>query len=172
MTAGRNNKSNNKEWNTPIKYANLIHSFFDNNLYLDPCSNNQSIVVSKNKYCLPIDGLKQNWQYKTIYINPPYGRDYKRKTSIKNWIKKAYETNIKYGSEILMLIPVATNTSHWKEYIFGKASICFLKDSRLVFRVSGNEDNKGAPMACCIIYYGNDIDKFKNIFFEYGYITN
>lgn len=75
------------------------------------------------------------------------------------------------GSEILALIPVATNTSHWKEYIFGKATgICFLADTRLKFRINGNENNKGCPVACCMIYYGNDFNKFINVFNYFGYV--
>ena len=170
MTAGRKSIQNKQDWNTPIKYANAIHKFFNFQLEFDPCSNLESIIESKYKCILPVDGLKEKWNFKTIYINPPYGRDIERKTTIKNWIKKAYESHQKYLSEILMLIPVATNTSHWKEYIFGKSSICFLFDTRLVFRINGKEKNKGSPMACAIIYFGNDFQRFKNIFSEFGFM--
>lgn len=172
MTAGRKSTQNKQDWNTPIKYANTIEIFFDNNLQLDPCSNKESIVKAANKFIFPIDGLKEEWNFTSIYINPPYGRNSDKKTTIKDWIKKAFDTHEKYNSEILMLIPVATNTSHWKEYIFGKASICFLYDTRLVFRIDNNENNKGSPMACTIIYYGNNIERFKEIFKNFGYIYN
>jgi hypothetical protein len=67
---------------------------------------------------------------------------------------------------------VATNTSHWKEYIFGKAvAICFLADTRLKFRINGSEDNKGCPVACCMVYWGNDYERFKDIFSKYGYVV-
>jgi hypothetical protein len=167
------NIQNKQDWNTPIKYAELIHKFFDNNLELDPCSNLDSIIIAKEKIILPKDGLQDvDWSdYKTIYINPPYGRDYERKTSIKDWFKKAYNTHLCFGIEILMLVPVATNTSHWKEYVFGKAtSICFLNDTKLVFRINNNENNKGSPMACAMIYYGLRYTNFKNTFSDSGYI--
>lgn len=71
-----------------------------------------------------------------------------------------------------MLIPVATNTSYWKDYIYNKATaVCFLYDTRLKFRINGNENNKGCPMACCIVYYGNDYNKFYNIFNEVGFVV-
>lgn len=67
---------------------------------------------------------------------------------------------------------MATNTSHWKEYIFGKAmAVCFLADTRLKFRINGNEENKGCPVACCMVYWGKDFDKFKNIFKDYGAVV-
>lgn len=139
----------------------------------DPCSNKDSIVNAGIEIILPDDGLKQKWSYKTIFVNPPFGRDFERKTTIKDWILKCYEANEKYDAEVLLLIPVATNTSHWKEFIFGKASaICFLYDTRLKFRINGNEDNKGCPMACAMIYYGENIEKFYKIFSSVGYVMS
>jgi len=169
MTVGRKITQNKQTWNTPKKYADLIHLFFENNLDLDPCSNGDSIIDARKKIILPQDGLKIDWNFSTIYINPPYGRDYERKTTIKHWIEKAYASNSMFDSEILMLIPVSTNTSHWKNFIFGKAKICFLKETRLVFRINGLEENKGSPMACAMIYYGSNFNKFKNAFMSFGY---
>lgn len=170
MTAGRKNISNNKDWCTPEKYVNAVKEFFGE-IHLDPCSNEDSIVNAKTEYILPKkDGLKETWDYPTIYVNPPYGRDVESKTTIKNWLTKCAEANESYNSEVLALIPVATNTSHWKEYIFGKATaICFLYDTRLKFRINGNENNKGSPMACAMVYWGNYYEKFTKIFNEFGY---
>lgn len=171
--AGRTVNSHSKEWCTPPKYADVIHEFFNNNLNLDPCSNEFSIINAKTKFMMPYkNGLIEEWDYKYIYVNPPYGADRENKTSIKDWFKKAFETYKNYNSEILMLVPVATNTSHWKEYVFGKATgVCFLYDTRLKFMINGNINNKGCPMACCFIYYGTDFEKFKNIFKKFGAVV-
>ena len=174
MTAGRTNTyQTSKEWCTPPKYAELVKDFFNNNLELDPCSNNFSIIDAKIEYMLPEkDGLKEIWKYKTIFVNPPYGSDKGRGTSIKDWIRKCEEAHRLYGSEVLALIPVATNTRHWKEYIFGKSTgICFLYDTRLKFMINGNIDKKGAPMACAMIYWGEDFKRFKKYFSFYGSIV-
>lgn len=168
--AGMSVHSNSTDWNTPKKYIDAVYKVLEI-IDLDPCSNNTSIVNANNEFILPVDGLKEEWDYKTIFVNPPYGRDYDRKTTIKDWIKKCYESNKKYNSEILLLIPVATNTTHWKEYIFGKASgICFLADTRLKFRINGSEDNKGCPTACAMIYFGSNYKKFNEVFSNYGYV--
>lgn len=170
--SGMSIHSISQSWNTPIKFVNAIELFFKE-IDLDPCSNSQSLINSKIKYILPTDGLKESWDFKTIFVNPPYGRDYNRKTTIKDWIKNCYNSHIKYNSEVLALIPVSTNTSHWKEYIYGKASsICFLYDTRVKFRINGNEENKGSPMACCFVYWGNRLDEFYSIFSQFGYIVN
>ena len=170
--AGMSIHSISTDWNTPTKYIELIYKMFDK-IEFDPCSNNDSIVNAEKEIILPDDGLKKEWNYKTIFVNPPFGRDFERKTTIKDWIAKCYEANQKYSSEVLLLIPVATNTSHWKEYIFNKASaICFLYDTRLKFRINGSEDNKGCPTACAMIYYGQNKEKFYDIFNEVGCVLS
>lgn len=168
MSAGRRNTANKKDWNTPPKYINAVEQVLGE-IELDPCSNENSMVNAKIKYNLPEKcGLKETWNFKTIFVNPPYGRDAERKTSIFNWIEKGVQAN-SANSEILYLIPVATNTKHFKELIFKKAKgICFLKDTRLRFWNKGNEDKKGAPMACCFVYFGKYYSKFKNVFQSHG----
>lgn len=154
--------NNNKDWNTPKKYCDVVKDFFEE-IDLDPCSNDGSILECKIRYQLPEqNGLTLPWRHHT-FVNPPYG------TGIKLWFEKAY-LEYQNGNEILMLVPVATNTSHWKEWVYNKATaICFLYDTRLKFRVNGSEDNKGAPMACCFIYYGYDYLRFNSVFSTYGY---
>lgn len=173
MSAGRKINTQSTNWGTPKKYVDIVTSFFGNNIDLDPCSNQYSIVNAKVEYRLPEqDGLKESWNYPTIYVNPPYGKDKERKTSIRDWLKKCAITNEQLLSEILLLVPVATNTSHWKQYVFPKAnSICFLADTRLKFLENGEDIGKGAPMACAMIYYGYYSVKFEKCFSPYGYVV-
>lgn len=174
MTAGRTVHSGSIHWCTPKKYVDLISDFFDSKIDLDPCSNEDSIVNASNRFIYPFNnGLIEDWNYAHIYVNPPYGRFKETNTTIKDWFRKCYETHINYNSEVIALVPVATNTSHWKEYVYDKANcICFLYDTRLKFRINGNEDNKGCPMACCLIYWGNNTNKFKKVFSDCGYCIN
>ncbi len=173
MSAGRKNTLNKTDWNTSIKYVNAIIEFFGE-IDLDPATNNNSLIPAKTKFILPTDGLKENWgKYNKIYINPPFGRDSIRKTTIKSWIEKAYFTNIKFGNEILMLIPSATNTSHFQKIIFKikNGGIVFLNDTRLRFLDSNNnnnEDKKGSPIGMVIVYMGINYNRFEYIFKHYG----
>ena len=171
MTAGRKINSDSQDWCTPPKYVNAVRGFLGE-IHLDPCSNKNSIVKAKTEYILPeTDGLRASWNYPTIYVNPPYGIDKMRRTSIKDWIRKCADANEKHKSEVLALIPVAVNTRHWKQYIFAKAnSICFLADTRLKF-INGGHD-KGAPMACAIIYWGKKGKRFYDQFSKYGAVVD
>lgn len=171
MSAGRTNVNQvSTHWCTPPKYVEAINKFFDGHIALDPCSNDFSIVNAETKFSLPEhDGLHEEWNYKTIFVNPPYGADRIRRTTIKDWFFKCEEANRLYGAEVLALVPVATNTRHWKDYVFGKAAgICFLYDTRLRFQINGHLDEKGAPMSCAMIYWGNGVPKFVDVFSAYG----
>ncbi|HZK07207.1 MAG TPA: DNA N-6-adenine-methyltransferase [Bacteroidales bacterium] len=174
MSAGRTVNSKSQSWGTPPKYVNVIRRFFGGLISLDPCSNEYSIVHAEKEFMLPKnDGLKEEWNYPTIYMNPPYGADRDRGTTIKNWLAKCALTHNKFDSEILALVPVATNTGHWKQSIFGQAkAICFLYDTRLKFLENGSGAGKGAPMACAMIYWGHDYDKFFDVFIEFGAVID
>ena len=174
MSAGRTVNTKSQNWCTPHKYVEAVSLFFGGRISLDPCSNKKSIVNAETEFMLPnTDGLSRIWIYPRIFVNPPYGRDRVRGTSISDWLYKCQTANELYGSEVLALIPVATNTSHWKRYVFRKASaICFLSDTRLKFMENGKESKKGAPMACAMVYWGNRIQYFQEIFSSYGAAIN
>jgi hypothetical protein len=174
VTAGRTLNTLSQEWGTPDKYVNAIREFFGGHIHLDPCSNEYSIVHAKTEYKLPKrDGLLESWDFPTIYVNPPYGIDKERGTSIKKWLCRCATANKKHKSEVLALVPVATNTGHWKNYVFGKAtSVCFLYDTRLKFLVNGQNGGKGAPMSCAMIYWGKDFNRFLDVFSKFGAVID
>ena len=119
------------------------------------------------------DGLYDSWNFKTIYVNPPYGLDKSRGTSIKQWLARCYDAYKSYHSQVIALVPVATNTGHWKNFIFGKAqAICFLYDTRLKFLENGEDAGKGAPMSCAMIYWGDNYQAFYDVFISYGAVVD
>jgi len=146
---------------------------FGGEIAFDPCSNKYSIVQAETELMLPThDGLKVKWDFPTIYVNPPYGADRDRGTTIKHWIARCANTHEMFGSEVLALIPVATNTRHWKDYIWGRAAaVCFLYDTRLRFLVQGKDKGKGAPMACAMVYWGKKPKRFFKIFIKHGAVV-
>ncbi|MBD5300104.1 MAG: N-6 DNA methylase [Bacteroides sp.] len=174
MTAGRKVYSSSQSWCTPHKYVEALHCFWPEGIELDPCSNPCSIVNARHEFTLPdTDGLLEDWDYASIYVNPPYGTDHERHTTIKHWLQKCADARERFGAEVVALVPVATNTSHWKQYVFGKAdAVCFLYDTRLKFLVNGSSDNKGAPMACCLIYWGDDLSRFNSVFKSFGAVVS
>src|ERR1019366_1703317 len=63
------------EWSTPAHIVAAVKEVFGGTIELDPCSNANSVVGARVEYRLPANnGLQDPWAYKTIYVNPPYGR--------------------------------------------------------------------------------------------------
>lgn len=174
MTAGRTVNSMSQHWGTPAKYVSAVRQALGGRIELDPCSNEHAIVHADVEYRLPErDGLREPWQYRTIYVNPPYGADRQRGTTIKHWLRKCAEAHAAFGSEVLALVPVATNTRHWKNYVWGAASaVCFLYDTRLKFLVRGKHTGKGAPMSCAMVYWGQDFERFSRVFIRHGAVVD
>lgn len=172
--AGRSVHSQSQDWCTPPQYVDAVKRVFGGEIELDPCSNPDSVVNARCEFSLPeTDGLSREWDFPSIYVNPPYGADRARGTTIRNWLAKCALTRTEYGAQIIALVPVATNTSHWKKYVFGAAdAVCFLFDTRLRFLVNGTTDNKGAPMACAMVYWGDDFPAFEAVFSEFGAVVS
>lgn len=174
MTAGRKINTQSQDWGTPENYVNAVREFFGGHIDLDPCSNKYSIVHARREYQFPThDGLRESWNFPTIYVNPPYGIDKEHGRSIKHWLARCAMAHKQFKSEVLALVPVATNTGHWKNYVFSKATaVCFLYDTRLKFLVNGRNGGKGAPMSCAMIYWGENFDRVFSIFTKFGAVVD
>ena len=174
MSAGRSIVSISQSWCTPPKYVSAVREVFGTAVALDPCSNPHSLVGAEVEYRLPHrDGLHESWDFPTIYVNPPYGADRERGTTIKHWLRRCARAREEHGSEVLALVPVATNTRHWKDYVFGVAdAVCFLYDTRLRFLVDGRDEGKGAPMSCAMVYWGEQVARFRDVFLAHGAVVD
>ena len=163
-----------QEWCTPPKYVAAVREFFGGAVSLDPCSNNYSTVNADVEWRLPsVDGLRMEWDYPTVFVNPPYGRDPNRGTTIYDWLRRCADARYSHGSEVLALVPVATNTRHWKHFVFGKASaVAFLHDTRLRFCIDGYPSDKGSPRPCAMVYWGANITCFGEVFARYGEVVH
>ena len=120
----------------------------------------------------PIADLYRVRGYPTIYVNPPYGSDPARGTRILHWFTRMADA-AQAGSSVIALVPVATNTAHWKRCVYPLAkSICFLYEPRVRFFIGGVEDPKGAPMSCAVIYWGDDPNAFSDAFRDHGAVVS
>lgn len=174
MSAGRTVNSLSQDWCTPPKYVRAVREVFGGQIALDPCSNSHSVVRAKVEYALPEkDGLRETWDFPTVYVNPPYGADRDRGTTIKDWLRRCAHVRERHRAEVLALIPVATNTRHWKDFVWGVAeAVCFLYDTRLRFLVEGKDEGKGAPMSCAMVYWGDHFATFERVFLPHGAVVD
>lgn len=77
-------------------------------IVLDPCTEPDNPVGADVFYSLPVDGLAQSWRFRSIYVNPPYGK------AREPWVKKCIRAGF-VGSRVVLLIPAATDTRIFQE---------------------------------------------------------
>lgn len=149
------------EWYTPekfIKSAKLVMGSID----LDPASSEQAnaIVKAETYFTKEDNGIDQEWNG-NIWMNPPYDKQ------IKQFAKKTKEDRESY-SQLIALVNNATETGWFFDFVSVASAICF-PSARIKFL-----DPQGIPgtplQGQAIIYIGEDTDKFRGEFSQYGFI--
>ncbi len=130
--------SKTDDWATPQAFFDEINLEFG--LHWDVCATKENSKCGFF-YDEKRDGLKQDWNGKRCWMNPPYGRE------IGKWVKKASEAR---GGVVVCLLPARTDTKYFHEYIYKNplATIRFIK-GRLKF---GNSKNS-APFPSMIVIF-------------------
>lgn len=129
------------EWSTPQWLFDNLNAKF--NFTLDPASDGVNNKCIKH-YTPQTDGLSQNWNGETVFINPPYSKIY-------DWVKKAHDEAEKNSVSTVMLLPARTDTKWFHQFCLDQMlvkSITFIK-GRLKF---GNQKNP-APFPSMIVEF-------------------
>lgn len=133
--------SKNDQWATPQEFFDKLNSEFC--FDLDVCALPEN-AKCKEFYTPDIDGLTQPWNGR-VWCNPPYGRN------IGQWVKRAFlASSTGYAELVVMLLPARTDTRWFREYIYNKAEIRFVK-GRLKFGGSKNS----APFPSMVVVFRN-----------------
>lgn len=95
------------------------------------------------------DGLSKEWNYKKIWINPPF--------TIKHlFLSKAIETFKKYHSSIYILIPIEfLTTKRFYEIMKGMGFTLFLPNGRIKFESGLGKKATSPSFGCVILEIGN-----------------
>jgi len=126
------------EWPTPQGLFDELNEEFG--FALDPCATDEN-AKCEMYFTKEDDGLKQDWEKETVFMNPPYGRE------IGEWMKKAYESSFK-GATVVCLVPARTDTRWWHDYAMNASEIKFIK-GRLKF---GDAKNS-APFPSAVVVF-------------------
>jgi hypothetical protein len=138
MSAGRKHISDKKDWNTPPKYIKLIKEMFGD-VDLDPCSNESSMVDAKTKYILPINGLTESWDYKRIFVNPPYGRN------VENSNVQVTSESMPIGNMVLCEVNYNAYDTWLEPYIGWKFKVFRVTKRKVMFFMDGGN---GKQLIC------------------------
>jgi phage N-6-adenine-methyltransferase len=143
--------------NTPKWLVERIADFLDG-IELDPCTDASNPVGAARFFTKADDGLSKVWNARTVYMNPPYGRE------IGNWTYTLAD-NFKRGfiDEAIALLPARTDTQWWQS--MAAYPVCFVR-GRLKF----NDVEQSAPFPSALVYLGDDWQGFRDAFAELGLI--
>jgi hypothetical protein len=132
------------EWVTPKWILEPLGSFD-----LDPCTPDQMPWVTAGKMLRKEhDGLKTDWSGR-VWLNPPFDR-----RGISQWLEKMAD----HGNGIA-LIPAATETKHFKNFVWDRAtSVLFLHKRPKFHLPSGEEASANSGCSICLVGYGHDND--------------
>ena len=150
--------SGNNEWYTPADIIEAARKTMGS-IDLDPASSeiaNQTVKAT-TFYTVDDDGLAQDW-YGNIWLNPPYASGL-----IEKFVDKLLSSDFKAA---IVLVNNATDTEWFSKLancanavVFPKGRVKFLKP----------DGNTGAPLqGQAILYFGNDVAVFADIFKQYG----
>lgn len=143
--------------NTPAWLVEKVREFLDG-IELDPCTSPDNPCKAMRFFTEQDDGLAMVWQARTVYMNPPYGRE------IGDWTESlvnSYERG--HIDEAIALLPARTDTQWWQG--IAAYPVCFIK-GRLRF----NDVTQSAPFPSALIYLGYRWERFWDSFQDIGLI--
>lgn len=116
--------SDDDSWATPQDIYDKLNKLFGP-FDLDPAASHDNHKCEK--YYTRLDnGLRQSWEGRSVFLNPPYGRD------IIKWMRKCaaerYTTKI-----ICALIPGRTDTRWFQTFVLGSADELYFVRGRIKF---------------------------------------
>lgn len=131
--------SKTDNWATPPEVFKDLDNEFK--FTLDPCASKENHKCDKY-FTKEENGLLQDWGGQSVYCNPPYGR------TVGDWVEKAAKESRKENTTVVMLLPARTDTKWFHKYIYGRATIRFIR-GRLKFGGSKNS----APFPSMIVIF-------------------
>lgn len=144
-------------WNTPREIVNDIIEFFEGEIELDPCSNdeNNPNVPALRVYTEETNGLEHPWIAKSVFMNHPYSES-------KLWVPYAAEQyECGNARELILLIKLDVSTKWWNRI----SNYPWIAINR---RLKFGDGRNAAPFQSALVYLGIDLERFKNRFQKYG----
>jgi ParB family chromosome partitioning protein len=155
------NNSGKYEWYTPQKFIDAARDVMGS-IDLDPASSEiaNNVIHATKFYTEQDNGLEQSW-YGNIWMNPPYNN-----SLVGDFTKKLIEDLPKIN-QACVLVNNATETRWFQKILSVCDVICFVK-GRIKFLDVNGEATGSSLQGQVIIYFGNNPDKFKEKFIQFG----
>ena len=135
------NLSDDPAWETPPHIFKFGCELFNFHPEIDVCATAQD---KKCELFIGEDSLNKEWN-RDFWINPPY-------QNVKEWIRKAYYSHIKFNVSGLALLFAKTDTHAFHNFIFHKSEVHFL-EGRIKFFKNGIESKNPAPYPSAFVFW-------------------
>ena len=99
----------------PVLYNMALRKWEISKFNLDTCCSEENIPAQRYYINREKDGLKEPWDCYS-WCNPPFNECAK-------WVEKAYNEYKERGCNIVMLLPVRTETAYWHKYILNNPDV-------------------------------------------------
>jgi phage N-6-adenine-methyltransferase len=152
------------EWYTPSKYIEAARTAMGS-IDLDPasCELAQETVQSGQYFTIDDNGLTKEWRG-NVWLNPPYSKE-----SVGLFATKLVEETANL-SQAIVLVNNATDT-HWFHQIAKVATaMCFVR-GRIKFNDKTGTPANSPVQGQVFIYIGGEVEKFSQVFSEFGFIA-
>lgn len=162
FSRGRMLRDWSDDWLTPDWLLEKVRLAFGGRIDLDPCSHPDDHVNAKRRVFWPREsGLDVFWHGR-VFVNPPFGR------GIEKWYHKAWVSG-RCGAQVLLLIPVWTDSIGFQFYAPRSDAICFIR-GRLNFINPAKHVPFGATNSHAMIAYGLTVQEFMRGFGDVGWV--
>ncbi|RUT05056.1 hypothetical protein DSM106972_038770 [Dulcicalothrix desertica PCC 7102] len=145
-------------YNTPPHLIELVIQVLGT-IDLDPCADDGKRIPALQHYTAASDGLQKKWNGR-LFINPP-------QECPELWIRKLRE-EIQSGrvTEAIAVVAAATDTD-WLSELLAIQPVCFWK-GKIQFLDADYLPTAPANQSYVLVYWGNNQDRFREVFEEYG----
>lgn len=145
-------------WYTPDNVMQLVTDVLTT-IDLDPCADDGKHIKASQHFTFADDGLSKTWGGR-VFMNPPYSKP-------SAWIDKLQQ---EFASgrvtEAIALVPASTDTN-WLHPLLHSQLVCFWK-GRIKFLDVSYQPKSPARQSHCLIYWGNNPERFREVFAAYG----
>ena len=153
-------------WYTPPKYINLARRALGS-IELDPFSSTEAnkIVEAKRFFDTERSAFDNEWDAKTVFMNPPYST-----ALIKKAIERFLDQRKKHSFQAIILTNNATETGWFQALLKASSAVC-LVNHRIQFYNSDGKAISGNTRGQAFFYFGTNKPKFRSTFEKEGWVS-
>jgi len=156
------------EWYTPAKYVEAVREVLGATVELDPasCTEANDTVKAARYYTVEDDGLAQPWQAKTVFLNPPFGKN----GVAGKWVAKAIAEHKAGNAEELIVLVNNCTEAKWFQSLWAYP-ICFVDHPIRFVPGDGRKTRGAAKRGQVFAYLGPNAERFVKAFSTLGKVV-